>query len=448
MSMKCRVLVVDDDPGVTRMLSEMLVESGCELAVAQAAAALDSAFAGPKPDVVLLDWHLPDGDGLELVPLIKRQWPEAEVVMMTGYGTIDAAVLAVKRGAFHFVSKPFDPQALLLLVQRAFEHKQLRQQTDTLRRAMSTLAGGAAPVFRSAAMQAVLRTVERVAASDVSLLITGESGTGKEVIADLVHALSGRAKGPMVKVNCAALPRDLIESELFGALRGSYTGALTDREGLFRQAEGGTLLLDEISEMPIDTQAKLLRVLQEKEVRPLGGRSTYTVNCRLISATNRRIEDAFREHKLREDLYYRMGAVRIDLLPLRDRRDDIVPLARTFLKRFACQAGRTLEGFTPAALDQLRAFDWPGNVRQLENEVQRAVLVAEGALVEAGDLSVRGLAAPRDDSASLTPLEDVERNAIIQVLRETGGNKLMAAKRLGIGRQTLYNKIRAYQIIA
>jgi len=240
----------------------------------------------------------------------------------------------------------------------------------------------------------------------------------------------------------------LIESELFGSVKGAFTGANTDREGLFRQAEDGTLLLDEISEMPIDTQSKLLRVLQDQEVRPVGGKTSYKTNCRLIAATNRKPEDAFKEGKLREDLFYRISAISVHLLPLRERREDIMPLANAFLKRFAAQANRTITGFTPAAVDRLTSFDWPGNVRQLQNEVQRAVLLSEGDVVDAPDLSVSSVKAPGVESqdTNFTLLEGVERNAIVQMLKETGGNKLEAAKRLGIGRQTLYNKIKAYGI--
>jgi len=430
-------------------LEQLFVSHGHEVILASDAAGLQQAFAGVRPDVVVLDWHLPDADGLALLPEAKRNWPDSEVVMLTGYGTIDTAVEAVKNGAFHFMLKPFDPEALLLLVQRAYEHKQLQEHNATLRRVMSTLTSGATPVFRSPSMQTVMRTIERIAPSDVSILITGESGTGKEVVADLIHALSHRAKGPMVKVNCAALPHELIESELFGAVRGAYTGAHMDREGLFRQADSGSLLLDEISEMPIDTQTKLLRVLQEKEVRPIGGRNLYKVNCRIMAATNRRIEDAFREHKLREDLYYRIGAVLIDLPPLRERPEDIVPLANVFLKRFASLAGRPVSGLTSAALGRLTSYDWPGNVRQLENEIQRAVLVCESDLVDANDLSIaQKEGEPPPPHPSLTALEDVERDAIVRALKETGGNKLVAARRLGIGRQTLYNKIKQYQIPA
>jgi DNA-binding NtrC family response regulator len=295
-------------------------------------------------------------------------------------------------------------------------------------------------------MKALVRTVGRVAPSDVSILITGESGTGKEVMADLLHSLSRRAQGPLVKINCAALPRELIESELFGALKGSYTGAHADREGLFHQAEGGTLLLDELSEMPLDTQSKLLRVLQEKEYRPVGGRVSFKADCRVIATTNRRVEDALREGKLREDLYYRISAITLAVPPLRERREDILPLAKAFLKRYAAQAGRVITGFSPAAAESLQKFDWPGNVRQLQNEVQRAALMCEGAIVDVADLSVQAALLSAGQEAHPPLMEAMERNAIMQALKESEGNKLKAAKRLGIGRQTLYNKLKYYDI--
>ena len=445
--MKMRIMVVDDDMNMRDLMNTLLESEGYEVIPAENAAAVQAAFEGPQPDVVLLDLQLPDGHGLDLLPSFKKQWPETEVIVLTGNATFDAAVEATKRGAYHFQNKPVDPKNLMVLVKRALEHKQLNEQASSLRQALSTMTGGASPVFQSGAMKAVVRTVERVAPSDVSLLLTGESGTGKEVIADLVHALSPRAKGPLIKVNCAALPRELIESELFGSVKGAYTGAQADREGLFRQADGGTLMLDEISEMPVDTQSKLLRVLQEKEVRPVGGRTSYKTDCRVIAATNRPPEDAIKSGKLREDLYYRISAISIALPPLRDRREDILPLANSFLKRFAAQANRVITGYTPAAAEMLRKYDWPGNVRQLQNEVQRAVLMCEGKQVDAQDLSI---SAPRidtpEDETNLTLMEAMERNTIVQMLKETGGNKLETAKRLGIGRQTLYNKIKAYGI--
>jgi len=446
--MKDHVLIVDDDEGVRNVLIELLEAAGFETSAVGAISEVQSAFTKTPPDVILLDMQLPDGNGLDLLPTLKGQWNETQVIMMTGYGTFDAAVEATKRGAFHFQAKPFDSKSLILLVQRAAEHKHLCEEAKSLRQAVSVLSGGLAPVFHSPGMRALVRIVERVAPSDVPILITGESGTGKEVMADLMHSMSQRAKGPLIKVNCAALPRELIESELFGSVKGAYTGAHADREGLFRQADGGTLFLDEISEMPIDTQTKLLRVLQEKSFRPVGGRNQYKADCRILAATNRRVEEAIREAKLREDLYYRISAVTLAVPPLRDRREDIMPLANAFLKRYAAQADRVVTGFSPQAEDRLRKFDWPGNVRQLQNEIQRAVLLCEASLINEADLSVGSPDSPTDGQDNVTLLEGVERNTIMRVLQETGGNKLETARRLGIGRQTLYNKIKLYGIQA
>ena len=446
--MKGKILIVDDNAELRELLKAVL-ESEFIVSEAESGAALQKVFTQDAPDVVLLDLKLPDANGLDLLPQIKKNWADTEVIVLTGEAaTIEAAVEATKRGAYHFINKPFDTQVLLVTIGRAIESKQQKEENNSLRRAISTMSGSSAPVFQSPAMQTVVRTVERIAPSDVTILITGESGTGKEVIADLIHALSPRSKNKIIKVNCAALPRELIESELFGSVKGAFTGAHADRDGLFRQAEGGTLFLDEISEMPVDTQSKLLRVLQDQKVRPVGGKTDYQTNCRIIAATNRKPEDAIKEGKLREDLFYRISAISVYLPPLRERREDIMPLANAFLKRFSAQANRTLRGFTLQAADRLTSFDWPGNIRQLQNEIQRAVLLCEGPDVDAADLSVSEtrMVPSEGSDTSFTLLEGVERNAIIQMLRETGGNKLETAKRLGIGRQTLYNKIKAYGI--
>lgn len=443
--MRQTIMVVDDTQEIRTIVTAILQDENYDVVPIATAAELQKSLSSPAPDVILLDMKLPDGDGLELLPQLKKQWPDTEVIILTGFATYETAVEATKRGAYHYLTKPFVPKSLLLSIERAIEHKQLTEQTGALRQALLTVSGAGSPIFQSPAMKAVVRTVERVAPSDVSILITGESGTGKEVIADLIHALSPRNKGPCIKINCAALPRELIESELFGSVKGAFTGAQADREGLFRQADGGTLLLDELSEMPVDTQSKLLRVLQEKECRPVGGRNVYKVDCRVLAATNRQVDDAIKEGKLRQDLYYRISTISIDLPPLRSRREDILPLANSFLKRFAAQAGRVLTGFTPAAAEKLRRFDWPGNVRQLQNEVQRAVLMCEGQVVDEADLSI-ATPRPEEEDTNLTLMEGVERNTIVQTLKETGGNKLETAKRLGIGRQTLYNKIKAYGI--
>ena len=440
-------MVVDDAADIRDLLATVLKDT-YEVSEAKSGADLKQSFSQEQPDVVLLDLKLPDADGIDLLPQIKKQWPDTEVIVLTGNATFEAAVEATKRGAYHFINKPFDPQGLLVTVERALEHKAQNEENSTLRRALSTMTGATSPVFQSTAMQNVVRTVERVAPSDVSILITGESGSGKEVIADLIHAMSPRSKGKIIKINCAALPRELIESELFGSVKGAFTGAHADREGLFRQAEGGTLFLDEISEMPIDTQSKLLRVLQDQEVRPVGGKVSYKTNCRLVAATNRQPQDAIKDGKLREDLFYRISAISVHLPPLRERREDVLPLANSFLKRFVAQSNRPIRGFTSEAVDRLTGFEWPGNVRQLQNEIQRAVLLCESSEIDSTDLSITSVKPESEQSqdTNFTLLEGVERNAIVQMLKETGGNKLETAKRLGIGRQTLYNKIKAYGI--
>ena len=444
--MKPKILLVDDQEELRSLLADSFECRGFDILQAADGASLRALLTGTQPDVVLLDLKLPDADGLDLLSLIKKQWPDTEVIVLSGYATLDSAVEATKRGAFHFHSKPHN-EGLFTLVDRALERKQQTRENRQLIETLKRVSGEASPIFHSPQMKAVLHTIERVAPSDVSVLITGESGTGKEVVADLIHTLSPRRKGPFIKINCAALPRELIESELFGSVKGAFTGAQGDREGLFRQAEGGTLLLDELSEMPIDTQSKLLRVLQEKEVRPVGGRMSYKTDCRIVAATNRRVEDALRDGKLREDLFYRISAIAVHLPPLRERREDILPLARTFLKRYAAQADRALNDFSPAAAERLRRYDWPGNVRQLQNEVQRAVLMCDGQCVDVPDLSINDIpAAEAEGDENLTLLEAMERTKILEVLRETNGNKLETAKRLGIGRQTLYNKIKAYAI--
>jgi len=451
--MKGKVLIVDDDQDQRTVLTALL-ENDYQISTADSGAALQRAFAHEQPDLVLLDVKLPDADGLDLLPQLKKRWPDTQVIVLTGVPTdneaISWAVEAIKRGAFNFLRKnvQFDGEKLLADVQNAIEYRRQSEEASALRRALETMSGTPSPIFQSAAMREVVRKIDRIAPSDVTVLITGESGTGKEVIADLLHALSNRNKGQIIKVNCAALPRELIESELFGSVRGAFTGAHADREGLFRQSEGGTLLLDEISEMPVDTQSKLLRVLQDQEVRPVGGKTSYKTNCRILTSTNRNPQDAIRAGKLREDLFYRISAISLHLPPLRERREDIMPLANSFLKRFAAQANRPLTSFKPAAAERLTAFDWPGNVRQLQNEIQRAVLLCESNEINASDLSISETRAAAEESGdtNFTLLEGVERNAIIQMLKETAGNKLETAKRLGIGRQTLYNKIKAYGI--
>jgi DNA-binding NtrC family response regulator len=446
--MKSKILVVDDENDLRQLLVAVLGEY-YDVAQASSGAALRKLFPMDPPDVVLLDVKLPDADGLDLLTQIKKRWTETEVILLSGYGTMSMAIEAGRRGAYTFLTKPFENEKLLADVKCAIDRKEQNAENLTLRRALETMSGTPSPIFRSAAMQEVIRTVERVAPNDVTVLITGESGSGKEVIADLLHSLSPRNKNKIIKINCAALPRELIESELFGSVKGAFTGAHSDREGLFRQAEGGTLFLDEISEMPVDTQSKLLRVLQDQEVRPVGGKTTYKTNCRIVAATNRKPDIAIKEGKLREDLFYRISAISVHLAPLRERQDDIMALAGAFLKRFAAQANRDIRGFAQPAVDRLTDFEWPGNVRQLQNEIQRAVLLCEGTEIDAADLSIttnKPIEHSEETDTGYTLLESVERNVIVQTLKTVAGNKLEAAKRLGIGRQTLYNKLKAYGI--
>ena len=442
--MKHRVLIIDDDAQLRELVREYLAPAGHEVLFAPSAEDARRQYDQTEPDVILLDWRLPDADGLELLPELKHHWPTTEVIFVTGFASFDTAVEAVKRGAFHFLSKPFALELLGPLLDRAGEHRLLHTRAETFERALENLQQRPPPVFRSATSVALLHLVERVAASDAPVLITGESGTGKEVVADLIHALSSRAAQPFVKVNCAALPRELFESELFGAVRGAYTGAETDRDGLFKQAGDGSLLLDEITEMPLETQAKLLRVLQERLYRPVGGRTTYPLRCRVMATTNRRVEDALRDRHLRADLYYRLSVLTVHLPPLRERREDILPLALTFLRRFAAQAGRAITGFDPEAARALVASDWPGNVRQLENEIQRAVLLCEHNLIRLEDLHCPGPATTPPPPAQPTTIEEMVRMMILQALQRHRGNRTAAARELGIDPSTLFRRLKAY----
>ncbi|MGC8886523.1 MAG: sigma-54-dependent transcriptional regulator [Verrucomicrobiia bacterium] len=447
MITKPEIVVVDDEAGLREFLKLVLSQNGYNVYDCATGDELRQLIKKLTPELILLDVKLPDADGIELLPFLKRELPTTEIVIMTGFATLESAVLATKLGAYDYIQKPFDTKRLLHSLECALEHKALNEQANTLRKALLSLSSGASPIFVSQSMRQIMRLVERVAPSDAPVFITGESGTGKEVIADIIHALSPRAKGPFIKVNCAALPRELIESELFGSVKGAYTGAHTDREGLFHQAEQGTILLDEISEMPVETQSKLLRVLQDKEVRPVGGRSAYKIDVRIITATNRSVDEAIQSGRLREDLYYRISTITIAIPPLRERKEEIMPLANLFLRRFSAQAGRAFQGFTKEAQNLLMSYDWPGNVRQLQNEIQRAVLISDGPLIDDKDLLTGIVTGVKDTPPDgLTMWQVIERNAIIQVLRECNGKKLVAAKRLGMGRQTLYNKIKEYSI--
>ncbi len=391
---------------------------------------------------------------MDVLKHINDTHPETEVIVMTGYGTVERAVEATKAGAFWFLEKPFDFEVLLPLVEKALERRDLVEQTPTpcagsSRRAPSTSTSSA----RRRQMQTIYETIESVAKSDANVLIVGESGTGKELIANAIHYNSLRAKKPFIKVNCAALPKELIESELFGHTKGAFTGAHADKDGLIQHAESGSLLLDEIAEMPVELQPKLLRVLQERSYRKLGSEKTYPVDFRLITSTNRLPADAIRDGLLRDDLFYRISTITIHVPPLRERSEDIQLLAEHFLKMYARKYQRSIGGISQSAYQRLFSHTWPGNVRELQNVLERAVLLAKSNKIEPVDLPFDNGSLPEKNAAGANwdvppnmTLEEIEKFVIERTLQRTGGNKQAAANLLGIYRPRLYSKIKKYKI--
>jgi DNA-binding NtrC family response regulator len=444
--MNANILLVDDTVEIRLLAGGILRQKGYTTQEAASGAALQALIQTPGhtvPDLVLLDLRLEDTTGIDLLPEIRHAWPRAEVIIVTGYATIEAAVTATKLGAYGFIEKPFDGNTLTLTVQRALERRTLREQADSLRKVVSTLSAKVAPVFQSLPMKDVMRMVERVAASESPVLIVGESGVGKEVVAEMVHHLSPRAQGPWVKVNCLELAPDRMEGELFGVEKG-HASLPDGHPGFCRLAEGGTLLLDGLTDLTLEMQGKLLGVLQEGSARAVGAVAPYRIGCRILAITNRPVPESIRSGKLREDVFYRISAITITVPPLRQRKEDILPLANAFLQRSSAQANRSLTGFSERAGALLRGFDWPGNVRQLQNEIQRAVLMANGTQIQAEDLTI----APQTtgDETEFGLMEALERKAILQALGATGGSVPEAARRLGIGRQTLLIKMKAYRI--
>jgi len=399
--------------------------------------------------LALVDLVLPDGDGLQLLQQLKSKDPSLEVIIMTGHSSISKAVEATKQGAFYFVAKPFDSAEMLTLVSKALERRRLLAETFDLKRRLAEQSGLGELLGGSPAMRRMFDLLESVAGSDANVLIVGESGTGKELAANALHAKSTRAGGPNVKINCAALPKDLIESELFGHVKGAFTGATTDKSGLLEEAHKGSVLLDEITEMPMDLQAKLLRVLEDRQVRRLGGSRTVPVDFRLICSTNRDPETAVRDGRLRQDLYFRINTVTVSMPPLRERGSDIAILAKSFLERFREKHVRPVEGIDPEAYRRLLAYQWPGNVRELEHAIERAVLVARGKEITLSDLP-EPLRAEMGSATASQPssgsLEEIERVSIVRALESTGWNKQAAAAVLGLRRPTLYSKMRRHGI--
>ena len=441
-----RVLVIDDEPGLRQSLGLLLSDAGYEVAAeGDPRRALERAL-GESFDLVLCDVRMPELSGLDFLRRYRAGDGNALVIMMSAYGGEDAALAAMKEGAYDYLPKPFRPDEVILTLRKAEEREGLRQEVAGLRAQLDGGPGERGVVAESSAMKAALAMVARVAEHSTTVLITGESGTGKEVIARAVHRASPRAARAFVAINCAAIPESLLESELFGHVRGAFTGATADKTGLFETADGGTLLLDEIGEMPASLQAKLLRVLQESEIRRVGDQHTKKVNARVIAATARDLAADAAAGRFREDLYYRLAVVTVRLPPLRERREDIAPLARHFIARLAHRFGRALNA-GPDTLAWLAEQEWRGNVRELENSIERAAVLSPHATLSPSDFESRGrVAAPGEVGPLHAAVERAEREAIVAALAQANGNRRTAAQLLDVSLRTLFYKIGRYNI--
>jgi DNA-binding NtrC family response regulator len=447
-----RVLIVDDDRAMAEMIADSLRTRGYDAGWQTDAETTLQAVRQHSYDLVITDLRLQGESGLQLCERIVASRPGVPVVLMTAFGTMDAAIAAIRAGAYDFINKPIDLQQLNLIVERAIRERRLQQEVRELRETVARIRPATELIGDSAAMMKVQQNIEQIAPSDATVLITGESGTGKELVARAIHKASGRT-GRMVAVNCAALPATLLESELFGHVRGAFTDAKVSREGLFVQADGGTLHLDEIGEMPLEMQAKLLRVLQERSVRPIGGDREIQFNTRIVTATNRDIDTAVEEGRFREDLFYRINVVRIAVPALRSRGNDILALAQHFLSEFARRTDKPVRGISAAAAQKLLAYDWPGNVRELENGIERAVAMTRFEDIVVDDLPQRiathqcqRIVIDGDDPEQMPTLEEVEGRYIRRVLTAVGGNKTQAARVLGLDRRTLYRRLDRLEI--
>jgi DNA-binding NtrC family response regulator len=448
-SLGLRVLVVDDHKASAEGLRDEVQVWGHEAHAAGGVAEALVRLEGWRPDAVICDLLMPPGPGgLEMLREVRARDPWIGFIMLTGHGSIEDAVRATRDGAFDFLTKPVDLDRLRLLLERLAERNEMRSEVARLRQKLATLGDAGLLVSRSPAMRKLADLMERVAPSAASVLITGESGSGKDFIAQSLHDLSGRASGPFVAVNCPAIPEALLESELFGHERGAFTGALAERAGLFEHAGGGTLFLDEITEMAPGLQAKLLRVLETRRYRRVGGREEKLADLRIVAATNRDPDQSVKEGRLREDLYYRLNVFHLHVPPLRERREDIAPLAARFIAAYAEQNQKPVEGLSNEAMAALERYDWPGNVRELRNAIERAVVLARTAVIELSDLPQR-VARPvvvieRGKFGPVEPLEEIERRAILEALESFGQNKTHAARALGISLKTLHNKLKRY----
>jgi DNA-binding NtrC family response regulator len=457
-----RILIIDDERPILLTLEALLTRHGYLTETAATAALGLRALKNKQPALVLLDLQLPDAQGLEMLDQIKSQHADMPVIILTAHDSLSNAIESIKRGAYHFISKPYAPEELLSLVEKALEKQtllretaELREKTHELEKRLEIAETRLNPICKSKSLQEIDELIKAMAPSEANVLITGESGVGKEVIANAIHHRSRRAHKPMVKLNCAAFPQAMIEGELFGYVKGAFTGAVNDFPGMIGEAGGSTLFLDEISDMPADLQTRFLRVLQEREYRPLGSTRTIKADFRVIAATNRPIPQALSENRLRADLYYRLNTFQIEVPPLRERKEDIPPLVAFFIKQFAKQLGKPEPEIAPDAFQKLLDYAWPGNVRELQNAMEYAVVLARQAIVGVKELPAEvqlpsALQKSERIGGGLRPgvqtLDDVERNTILEALAQSHGNKKKAAQLLGIQRPTLYNKMKRYAI--
>jgi DNA-binding NtrC family response regulator len=441
------VLVVDDDAAMRQMLVSLFRERGFGVGEAPTAMAALEKLRESDYGVVLSDVKMPGKTGIEMVGDLRRLRPETPVILMTAFGSIDSAVEAMRAGACDYITKPFEPEAVLLTLERAFERRALEEENRRLRRAVDRTSSLGELIGQSPAMREVFAMIRRVANGRSSVLITGESGTGKELVARTLHFHGARADKPFIPINCTAIPEGLLESELFGHVRGAFTGAHTSKRGLFEKANGGTLFLDEIGDMGLGLQSKLLRVLQDQEIRPVGGTQTVKVDVRIVAATNKELEAEIAAGRFREDLFYRLNVIPMHLAPLRERPEDIPALVDSFVRKHAGGERRVV---TQAAMERLKAQPWRGNARELENVIERALALTDAAEIGPEDLPFgSGAAVEEPDAAAALlrsaaeqriTLRELEERYIDQILRLTGGNKVQAAKILGIDRKTLYRR--------
>jgi two-component system, NtrC family, response regulator HydG len=456
MNKKNTLLVVDDDFAHRTMLKTLIAGWGYEVREADDGAAAVEAVRRDPFDLVLMDIRMVRVSGLEALEEIRRYNPALPVILMTAYASVETAVEALKKGAYDYLTKPLDFDELRLALERALEHTHLREENRMLRESLGARFDRGNLIGHSNAMTRLLDLVAQVAPSEATALVTGESGTGKEMIAGAIHFNSPRKSGPFIRINCAAITETLLESELFGHEKGSFTGADRRKEGKFRQADGGTIFLDEVSEMSLGMQVKLLRVLQEREFTRVGGEELIRVDVRVIAATNRDLPRAVAEGRFREDLFYRLNVVNLRVPALRERKEDIPLLAQHFLKIFAEKNRKALKGFTPRAMDRLLRYPWPGNVRELMNTVERGVVLTRADILDEEDVApvlemeiqkAPGGQAVEAEAEADTSLEAVEKATILKTLEEAGGNKSEAARRLGITRRTLHLKLKKYGLM-